>query len=72
MGRYDDVEEFWGAILSEEPDKVLAAWGTLDGEERHGVRSHLLRMSDPLQSYAEVQQQAARFALRTIGGAESD
>jgi hypothetical protein len=71
VSRYDDVEEFWGAILSEEPYKVLAAWGTLDGEERHDVRTHLLRMSDPLESYAEVQQQAARFALRTIGDGES-
>jgi hypothetical protein len=68
MGRYDEIEEFWGAILSEEADKVLGAWGTLDAEERHDVERHLRRMSDPLEGYAEVQQQSARAALAIIRG----
>lgn len=69
MGRYDDVEEFWGAILSEEEAKVLGAWSTLDAEERGDVEAHLSRMSDPSESYADVQQRSARFALETIRGA---
>jgi len=66
MGRYDDVEEFWGAILSEEEAKVLGAWSTLDAEERADVVAHLRRMSDPTEGYADVQQQSARTALAVI------
>ena len=66
MGAYDDVEEFWGAILSEDAALVLGAWNTLDAEERGDVEAHLLRMTDPTESYAEVQKQSARFALETI------
>ena len=71
MSRYDDVEEFWSAILSEDAALVLGAWGTLDAEERGDVERHLTRMSDPTESYAHVQQQSARFALDTIHGAIS-
>jgi hypothetical protein len=71
MGRYDDVEEFWGAILSEEATQILGAWGTLDAEERHHVERHLGRMCDPTENYAEVQQRSARVALDTIRGAQS-
>jgi len=69
MSRYDDVEAFWDAILSENAVEVLAAWRTLDAEERRDVEAHLGRMCDPAQEYAEVQQQSASFALRTIRGA---
>ncbi len=71
MTRYDDVEEFWSAILSEDPALVLGAWGTLDPDERGDVEAHLSRMSDPTESYADVQQRSARFALDTIRGASS-
>ena len=66
MSAYDDVEEFWSAILSEDAALVLGAWSTLDAEERGDVEAHLVRMTDPTESYAEVQQQSARFALETI------
>jgi hypothetical protein len=66
MSAYDDVEEFWSAILSEDEALVLGAWGTLDAEERGDVEAHLSRMSDPTESYADVQQRSARFALETI------
>jgi hypothetical protein len=71
VSRYDDVEELWGAILSEEASQVLAAWGTLDAEERRDVEAHLLRMSDPLEGYADGQQQSARFALATVRGTKN-
>ncbi|MCU1281495.1 MAG: hypothetical protein JWM53_5041 [bacterium] len=66
MSAYDDVEEFWSAMLSEDPSLVLGAWSTLDAEERGDVESHLQRMSDPTESYADGQQRSARFALETI------
>ncbi|HEY2749306.1 MAG TPA: hypothetical protein VGL86_32030 [Polyangia bacterium] len=68
MSRYDDVEEFWGAMLSEDAELVLGAWSTLDAEERGDVEAHLSRMSDPTESYADGQQRSARFALETIRG----
>ncbi len=71
MARYDDVEEFWGAILSEEEAKVLGAWRTLDADERRDVEAHLQRMSDPDEGYAEGQQASARFALALIRGQSS-
>ncbi len=66
VGRYDDVEGFWDAILSERADEVQAAWATLDGGERRDVEAHLLRMSDPAHEFAAVQQAAARGALGGI------
>lgn len=66
MSAYDDVEEFWSAILSEDEALVLGAWSTLDAEERGDVEAHLSRMSDPTESYADVQQRSARFALELI------
>jgi hypothetical protein len=66
MSAYDDVEEFWSALLSEDPALVLGAWSTLDAEERGDVEAHLTRMTDPTESYAYGQQQSARFALDTI------
>ena len=68
MSAYDDVEEFWSAMLSEDAALVLGAWGTLDAEERGDVEEHLSRMSDPTESYADGQQRSARFALETIRG----
>jgi hypothetical protein len=69
MGRYDDVEVFWSAILSEDAAEVRAAWCTLDVEERRDVERHLLRMADVAEGYAEVRQASARYALAAIAAA---
>jgi hypothetical protein len=66
VSAYDDVEEFWSAMLSEDAALVMGAWSTLDAEERGDVEEHLSRMSDPTESYADGQQRSARFALETI------
>jgi hypothetical protein len=71
MSAYDDVEEFWSAMLSEDAALVMGAWSTLDAEERGDVEEHLSRMSDPTESYADGQQRSARFALETIRGRSS-
>jgi hypothetical protein len=68
VSAYDDVEEFWSAMLSEDAALVMGAWSTLDAEERGDVEEHLSRMSDPTESYADGQQRSARFALETIRG----
>jgi hypothetical protein len=66
MARFDDIEQFWSAILSEDADAVLAAWRTLDAEERRDCEAHLRKMSDPAHGFADVQQRSAHFALDTI------
>lgn len=71
MGRFEDLEQFWDAILSEKSADVLAAWRDLDGEERRDVERHLLHMADPAAGFAEVQQRSAKFALDAIRGAQS-
>lgn len=66
MSRFDDVEVFWEAILSERAPEVLAAWGSLDAEERRAVEAHLRRMADPSEGFTPGQQESARFALTTV------
>jgi hypothetical protein len=66
--RYDETEEFWAAILSEDRDEVRGAWQTLQPDERVMVLAHLRKMLDPAEGYAAVQQAAARFAVDTVGG----
>jgi hypothetical protein len=66
MGRFDDAESFWDAMLSENGTEVQAAWRALDAEERRDVEAHLLRMADAAEGFADVQQASARFALGTI------
>jgi hypothetical protein len=66
MGRFDDAESFWDAMLSEDAAQVRAAWAVLDAGERRDVEAHLTEMADVAEGYAEVQQASARFALATI------
>jgi hypothetical protein len=70
MGEMDDLEVFWGHILSEEPQRIVAAWLTLDANEQITIRDHLARMATE-EGWATEQRRAARTALGTIVG-ESD
>jgi hypothetical protein len=59
------LEEFWADILSEEPDRVIAAWLSLAAEEQAAVKAHLQTMTTE-DGWAEVQRQAAMVALYAI------
>jgi hypothetical protein len=59
------LEEFWGDVLSEEPLRVLAAWGLLDAEKRAAVRAHLTKMASA-DGWAEAQRRAAQAALNAL------
>jgi hypothetical protein len=65
--KYDETEEFWAAILSENRDEVKRAWQTLAADERVLVMAHLQKMRDPDEGYAEVQRAAAQFAVDIVG-----
>ncbi len=61
----DGLEEFWEAILSEDPPRIRAAWLTLIEAERAAVHAHLERMAAE-EGWTEGQRDSARAALRTI------
>lgn len=62
----DWLEAFWSDLLSEEPERVAAAWARLEADdERQAVREHLHKMASEA-GWAEVQRQAARAALSVI------
>jgi hypothetical protein len=71
MSKYDETEEFWAAILSEDRDEVQRAWQSLEAEERVLVLAHLQKMRDPAEGYADVQRAAAQFAVNTVGAMPS-
>jgi len=61
----DWLEDFWGDLLSEEPQRILAAWELLDAAAQAAIRAHLRRMVSE-EGWADVQRAAARAALATI------
>lgn len=61
----DDLELLWADLLSEESDRVVAAWITLDEGEQSSVIAHLQRMITE-EGYAESQADAAQAALHII------
>ena len=61
----DWLEEFWGDLLSEEPLRIVAAWSTLNNEEKLIIHEHLVKMSSD-EGWADVQRDAAIIALQAI------
>lgn len=61
----NELEEFWGDLLSEEPIRIVAAWVTLTAEEQTAVREHLEHMATE-PGWAVVQREAAQVALLAI------
>lgn len=61
----DELEAFWADILSEQPIRIVAAWMTLDMEEKLAVRDHLKQMATE-PGWAVVQREAAQVALLAI------
>lgn len=67
----DDLELFWADLLSEEADRVVAAWITLDEGEQSSILVHLRRMTSE-DGYAESQVAAAQTALHIIETEDAD
>ncbi len=61
----NDLEEFWDAMLSEDPPRILTAWGTLIATERSAVYAHLERMATE-EGWTAGQRDSASAALRAI------
>lgn len=60
-----ELEDLWAALLSNDPPLIRKAWLELKDDEASAVLAHLRRMSVEV-GWAEVQQLAARAALRVI------
>lgn len=65
MTDHHQIEAFWDAILSREPQKILAAFRPLPTIEQNQVLSHLGRMVHE-QGWHEQQRLSAQIALDTI------
>ena len=65
MDNADDLEQFWAELLSEEPERIVAIWNTLDAASQAAIRAHLKSMTTE-PGWWDVQRQSARAALQTI------
>ena len=62
-----DLEDFWGALLSKDAERIRKVWARLSPEEALAVRAHLERMaSGDDAGYGRLQSEAAAEALRVI------
>lgn len=66
----DWLETLWGDLLSEEPDRVIAAFVTLPADEQAAIMAHLGRMVSE-DGWADVQRQSAGAAIRAISEADA-
>lgn len=61
----DPLEQFWDNILSEDPEKIRAAYATIDQQTKAAVLAHLQRMaSEP--DWHPAQRASALAALKTL------
>jgi len=65
------LEQFWGDVLSEEPNRILDAWGRIELEEQLAVIEHLWKMATE-DDWSGFQRVAARAALVALGEAPED
>ena len=63
--RMMDLEQFWAAILSEEPSQVKAAYNTLLSEDQNAILSHLERMAHE-EGWNDGQRRRSRAALQIL------
>lgn len=61
-----DIEDFWAAILSREPEQIREAYASLpNADEQQAVLAHLTRMvTEP--DWAEPQRISAQAALDAL------
>ena len=61
-----DLGQFWAEVLSQDPDRVRAAFKALPEVDAAGVVEHLRRMATE-DGWQDGQRQGARAALAHIG-----
>ncbi len=63
----DPLEVFWDAILSRQPEQILAAFTPLDSTQRQQLIAHLQRMVTE-SGWQPEQRESARAALDILTG----
>jgi NADH:ubiquinone oxidoreductase subunit E len=63
----DDLEAFWGQLLSEDPAQIRAAWARLNSDERAAILAHLVTIATE-EGWSEPQRLAAQAALEVLRG----
>ncbi|OGO70962.1 MAG: hypothetical protein A2Z37_03400 [Chloroflexi bacterium RBG_19FT_COMBO_62_14] len=61
----DILEDFWSEVLSNDPDRVLAALAGVSAAERDNVIRHLQRMAGE-PGWREAQRARAQAALDAL------
>lgn len=64
---YYSLEDFWDDILSRLPERVKAAYGSLEIGEQQALLAHLKKMTKEKDWHPE-QRKSARAALKVIAG----
>lgn len=62
----DELEEFWDAVLSRQPERVRRACAGLDQAECDALVAHLRRMCSE-EGWHPEQRRSARAALEALG-----
>lgn len=60
-----DLESLWSALLSRNPDLILAAYHVLSAQEQAAVLAHLKRMAEE-PGWHDEQRASARAALAAL------
>jgi len=63
---HEQPELLWDDLLSQEQNRIQAAFSTLNPEEKKSVLDHLLRMSSE-PGWHPAQSESARAALVSLG-----
>ena len=61
----DELERFWGNMLSRDPARIRETWDTLQDDEKQAVRTHLQRMTTE-NGWTEPQRLSAQTALQAL------
>jgi len=61
----DPLEDFWGKLLSRQPELIRQAFSALEEAEQKPVLDHLARMAGEA-GWQPEQRESARAALETL------
>lgn len=65
MAYIDPVEQFWDNILSRQPERIRAAYASLDAADQKNLVAHLKTMVSE-EGWQDEQRKSAQAALDVI------
>jgi len=61
----NSIEDFWGELLSRDPNRIKKSFEDLDDSDRQAVVDHLITMTSA-EGWHSSQKRSARIALKAI------